>query len=175
MPVILNRAMLATLVLLAACASPRYQTAYRYEPPADPAAAPCLEQCALAQRDCQSRCSEAHQACLKTIEPGVESAYAEALKRYAGDLDRYRSDLDRYRFNLWLGWGHGYWGYDPWPPYYMSMITATPPSREVIRNQLAREKCDADCGCLGRHDACFIGCGGSKVEETRCIANCPPQ
>lgn len=171
-------AMLVALVLSTGCATPRYQTGYRYEPPADPAAAPCLNNCETTRQDCLSRCREARQACMKTLEPEVENAYAVALERYAAELDRYRADLDRYRFNLWLGWGgdgHGAFWYDPWPPYYMSMVTTVPPSREAIRERLAKKKCDADCGCQARYDACFSGCGGRRVEETRCIANCPPK
>lgn len=168
-------ALLAILALLAGCASPRYQTVYRYEPPADADARPCLDKCEAALSACQSRCGETRQACLKTLDDEVEQAYAAALRRYAASLDLYRLELERYRFNLWLGWGHGYWGYEPWPSYYVPMMAPVPPSREAIRDRLAREKCDTDCGCQGRHEACFIGCGGRKVEEKRCIANCPPE
>lgn len=172
-------ALLATLALLAGCASPRYQTVLLLEPPSDPAAGPCLERCAAAREDCQSRCQAARQACLKALDAEVEDAYAVALRHYAAALDVYRAELEHYRMNLWLGWGHVYghhylW-YDPWPTYYMPMATPAPPRREAIRERLAKERCDDDCGCQARHEACFIGCGGRKVEETRCIANCPPQ
>lgn len=168
--------MLALLAaLLAGCATPRYQTVTLLEPPADPAAQPCLAGCEAAREDCLARCREARQACLKDIEGEVEEAYAAALRRYAAALDMYRAELEHYRMNLWLGWGRGHWWYDPWPYYYAPMPPApAPPSREALRARLARERCPDDCGCQARHEACFIGCGGRKVEETRCIANCPP-
>ena len=168
-------AILVALALSTGCASPRYQTEYRLVAPTDPAAGPCLERCATVLNDCRSHCAEAREACLKTIDAEVDRAYAEALKGYAADLDRYRAELERYRFDLWLGWHHGYMWYDQWPYYYASAIAPAPPGREAVRNQVAKARCDADCGCQARHDACFIGCGGSKVEETRCIANCPPK
>lgn len=167
--------LLALLALVAGCATPRYQTVYRYEPPADPAARPCLARCEDELGECGTRCRNDYQACLKGIEGEVGKEYAEALKRYANALELYRFEIERARFNAWLDWRNGFWWYDPWPPYYISAMPPIAPSQEAIRARLARERCDDDCGCSARHDACFAGCGGTKVEETRCIANCPKQ
>lgn len=161
------------LVWLAGCAAPRYQTVSRLEPPSDPAAKPCIDTCEAALVSCRSACAEKRQACLKSIEADVEADYAAALTRYAADLDLYRVELERYRLDLWLGWGHGRWWYEPWPAYFMPAIAPSPPRREAVRDRLARERCDADCGCQPQYEACFVNCGGRKFEETRCIANCP--
>lgn len=164
---------LAAAVLVAGCATPRYQTTTRLELPDSPAAQPCLAHCEAASKACQSRCSEQREGCLKGIEPEVEKRYGEALQRYAVALDGYRADLERYRFDLWLRRGPGWWWYDPWPTYPMPFGVPRPPSREAISARVAKERCDVDCGCGSAYEGCVIGCGGHKVLETRCIANCP--
>lgn len=163
------------LLLLAACATPRYQTATRLEAPDDPAARPCLAHCETARAECQAGCQARREACLKTLDGDVEARYAEALKRYARDLDLYRMDLERYRLDVWLTWGRGHLWYDPWPFYATPSMAPAAPSKDRIRDQVAKERCDPECGCGATHEACFLACGGRKVEETRCIANCPPQ
>lgn len=183
---------LPALMLLAAsllgCATPRYQTVYRYEPPAEPAGRTCLERCERELMGCQDRCQAVYQACLKGIEPEARNRHEDALKRYEGELAQYRRDLDRYQLSLSLGWGHGPWWYghggygwhDPWWPYggygphYYPPLPPVPPSYAEEFARLRAEKCDRDCGCQPAYDACFLGCGGRKVPEERCIANCPP-
>ncbi|MDD5241265.1 MAG: hypothetical protein PHG47_06025 [Sulfuricella sp.] len=160
--------------------SPRYQTAYRYEPPTDAAAGACLEKCEHKLEDCQQRCKADYQACLKLIEPQVEGRYAEALKRYGTELDRYRWELDRYQLYMSMSWGwspwygHGY--YRPWPEPYYYPPPAPPakPSKDQEFSRLRQEKCDVDCGCQAIYDAGFLSCGGKKIPEVKCIANCPP-
>lgn len=166
-------ALFVALALLAGCATPRYQTSSRLEAPTDPTAASCLERCEVARNACQTHCQAQRETCLKTIDAEVERQYAEALKRYAAALELYRMDLERYRMDVWLTWGRGHFWYDPWPFYATPAMAPSPPGKDKIRDRVAKERCDSDCGCGDAYEACFIGCGGRKVEETRCIANCP--
>lgn len=172
--------------LLAACATPRYQTVYRYEPPADAAGRACLAQCEQQLKVCQEDCAEGYTACVRSLEPEAKMRHAEALQRFEGELDQYRRELDRYHLSLSLGWGHfhdGWFGggwYDPWwpygwygPPYYPPAPPRMPSYAEELA-KLRTAECDRDCGCQPNYDACFLRCGGVKIPEQRCIANCPP-
>jgi len=164
----------AVVGLLMACATPRYETVHRLEPPDDAAGRACLVQCDEVLKACQSRCSQRYQACVKEVEPKLDEAYAEALRHYAFDLDSYAASLQHYEMQLWLGWHHGPWWISPgWSyPYYVSRPPPRP-SRQQIRERLIAEQCDRDCGCQPGYEACFLGCGGRKISEERCVANCP--
>lgn len=165
---------------LAGCTSPnpRYQTAYRYEPPADSAGQACLEKCGQKMEACQQRCTSDYQTCLTGIAPLVEGRYGEALKRYAAELDRYRWELERYQLYLSLSWHDSFW-YDrgfhhPWPsPYYFPPAAPKTPSRDAEFDRLRKEKCELECGCQPIYDTCFLVCGGKRIPEVTCIANCP--
>jgi hypothetical protein len=37
------------------------------------------------------------------------------------------------------------------------------------------EKCDPGCGCQAAYDGCFVACGGKRIPEQRCVANCPAE
>ena len=169
------------MTVLAGCASPRYQTAYRYEPPLDVAGRACLEKCEQKLAGCQQSCTAAYQVCLQRIEPQVDERYNEALNRYKLELDQYRWEWQRYQFYQSLNWGYGYWYggpgfYYPWPgPFYFPPTPPTKPRREAVFNRLQKENCVMDCGCQSIYDACFLGCGGKRIPETRCIANCPEE
>ena len=165
---------LAVATLLGACATPRYETAYRLEPPTHDAGRVCLPQCEDQIKACQARCSERYQACLLEIEPLVDEAYAEALRQYAFDLDSYAASLQHYELQLWTNWHHGPWWYGPgwYSPYYVSRPPPRP-GREAVRERLVAKKCDRDCGCQPGYEACFLTCGGKKIAEERCVANCP--
>lgn len=175
------------LLGLQGCATPRHETVYRYEPPADAAGLACLARCAdqlvASQADCRSR----YQACSKEAEALVEARYADALRAYADALDRYRLELRQYEFGLWAGWQYGGLWYHPWSPYgwpyygwpgpsapYPPGPPPMRPTRESVFSQLRKERCVDDCGCQPGHDACFLACGGRRIPETRCIAHCPP-
>lgn len=180
-------------LVVAGCAAPRYQTVLRYEPPADVAGQACLKGCEQVRALCSADCQATWQACTARVEPQVEARYAQALDHYAQDLRRYQRELDRYEWDLWLGWGHGHYGgmwnspwHSPWPyrswpgyafsPYAFSPYPPDPqPTREDAREALYRENCQDDCGCQARYDVCFLGCGGRRIPETRCIANCPAE
>lgn len=171
--------LIAILISLTSCASPRYQTLYRYEPPTDATGRACLEKCENKLASCQSSCSITFQSCSKSIEPEAEAQYSEALKRYEMELNRYRWELQRYELNQSLNWEYhslaaGHWHYSPWPrPYYFPPTPPRKPSRDDALARLRKLKCDSDCGCQPIYDACFLSCGGKKIPEVRCIANCP--
>ncbi len=188
------RSALRTLTLLiltlglAACASPRYQSTYRYEAPTDAAGRACLEKCEQKMAACREQCTTKTQACLKDLEPLVDERYNAVLNRYEIELNRYRQDLIHYDLQMSLNWGFPspwwrpgmlpYYPYSPWAtPYNLSPIPPAPPfkpSRSAEFERLRKERCDVDCGCQSVYDACFLACGGKKIPETRCISNCPP-
>jgi len=169
------------LAVLTGCASqaPRYQTAYRYESPRDPAGLVCLEKCGQKIEACQQHCTANSQSCLKRIEPQADERYRDALKRYETELDRYRWELERYQLYLSMNWNYppwyGYGNYYPWvaPPYFFPPMLPITPSRDEEFARLRQEQCSSDCGCQAIYDACFLSCGGQKISEVRCIANCP--
>ncbi len=173
------------LALLAGCASPRYQTVYRYEAPTDTVGRACLEQCEPKLAVCQASCQHTYQACLKRIEPLADARYAEALKHYQAEWAEYRRELDRYQFQSALGWNYpaapwyGPWPYyypyyNPWPaPYVFPPTPPAKPSRAEAFKQLRQAQCEGDCGCQPIYDACFLTCGGKKIPEVQCIAHCP--
>jgi hypothetical protein len=170
----LSRRVSLTLLLaagLAGCAPPRYQTVYRLEPPADAAGRVCIERCAGGLTDCQSRCAQAYQVCAQALEPLFQERYAQALQRYEDALDRYAAELRHYELQAWLSWRR--WWYDPWPLWF-PYPPPRKPSREAVREELRKERCTEDCGCLTQHEACFLACGGRKIAEERCVADCPP-
>jgi len=162
------------VILLGACVTPRFETVYRLEPPEHAAGRVCLVQCEDRLKACQADCGRSYQTCLEAIGPLVDEAYAEALRHYAFDLDSYAASLQHYEMQLWMGWHHGPWWFSPgWSyPYYVSRPPPRP-TRTQIRERLIAEKCDKDCGCQPVYEACFLACGGRKVGEERCIANCP--
>lgn len=170
---------LALITLLSACASPRYQTVYRYEAPADSSGRACVERCGPQLSSCQSHCQTQHAACIKSIEPEVESRYQDAMRSYAAAFEQYRRDMSYYQMHFSLGWGaypgwYGPWAYSPWPdPYFSAPSPPLKPTREQVQAYVEKQKCDVDCGCQSAYDSCFLGCGGKKIPETHCIAHCP--
>lgn len=172
--------LLIVLASLAGCVSPRYQTLYRYEPPSDAAGRACLEPCGQKLSACKDQCQEKHQVCLKNIEPMVEARYKEAMLQYQRDYRHYQYALEAYQRQLTLGWYYFDPYYGSWPYYYgyEPRFPPTPPfkpNREQIAKQIAQQQCDRDCGCQSIYDACFLGCGGMKIPEVKCIAHCPPE
>jgi hypothetical protein len=161
--------------ILAACATPRYESIRSYQPPAGQAGQACIQGCNQVFTSCQSTCKAAWQACTARVDPQVDAHFAQALNDYAAQLRRYRSELDLYQMDLWGGWGqpYGMW-YSPWPyrpySYYPAPFPpGYPPSREAVQAQLYQAQCKDDCGCLNQYDACYTGCGGSLKVETRRI------
>lgn len=181
------------IATLSACATPRYQSAYRNEPPTDAAGRSCLTLCERNLESCRDACVTQHTACVQTIAAEARLRYDESVKFYQGELAQYGRDLDSYHLSLSLGWGfhnggHGAGWYDsPWPhawphewpyggygPHSYPPVPPEPPSYAEELARLRAAKCDRDCGCQPNYDACFLSCGGRKVPQLRCIANCPP-
>ncbi|MEN6585621.1 MAG: hypothetical protein ABFE02_06155 [Sulfuricella sp.] len=173
--------MAALIPGLAACAAPRYQSAYRYEPPTGMDGHACLEACTRKIAVCRGQCAATSQACLKNLAPLVDERYNADVKRYEAELGRYRQELLQYDLYLSLNWGypypwhHGMWPYSPWEmPYSSPPIPPVKPSRSAEFERLRGERCDVDCGCQSIYDACFLACGGKKIPEVKCISHCPP-
>lgn len=185
-PSLFALAALAVGVVLAGCATPRYETITHHIPPSGSEGLACLKGCEDRMTACRSDCEVAWQGCTARLEPQVDDAYARALKDYAAELRLYSHELNQAQWNLWLGWGHysddsyrGLW-YSPWPYhgwpgywYPSSPPPGDPPSRDEVRTSLQKAHCKDDCGCQSAYDACFQGCGGRLLQETRCVANCP--
>ena len=173
---------LLLLGMLAACATPQYQTTVRLVPPDDAQGQACVEGCEAQKAACQTDCQTRYQACAKELEPQVEARYAEALKAYELDLRQYAAALRQYEMQLRFEWfysrpyRHPYW-WDPWPGPYFPPPSPEPlmPTRAGVLAQLEKSNCQADCGCLPVYDACFVRCGGQRLTETVCIKNCPPE
>jgi len=171
----------AAAVVLAGCATPRYQAIYRYDPPTSVEGQACVMGCERVLAGCRAECQSAWRACSARVEAQVEERYAQALRGYAADLSRYRRELDLYEWDLWVGWGQGYgglwyspWSYHPWQGYYPRPYPpAEQPSRESVRVGLLKAQCNDDCGCQLKYDDCYLGCGGRMIPETRCVADCP--
>ena len=81
------------LLALSACVSPRYQTAYRYDPPSDTAGRACLAQCEPKLASCQTQCADKHQACVKNLEPQIEARFEQSMQLYQRDLQYYQYAL----------------------------------------------------------------------------------
>lgn len=81
-PPALARSILVLLLagMLSACATPRYQTVHRLEPPADAAGLACIEKCSGQLSVCQAQCAEAYQVCVQSLEPLVQARYLQALE-----------------------------------------------------------------------------------------------
>lgn len=172
---------LSGLVMVAGCASLQLQTRVRLLPPTDAAGLACVNQCDGQLKQCQSACKQRQQACTQTLDPQIEARHAEALKQYAADLQRYAMALRHAELQMRLEWLHRHpfrhphadlW-WEPWPRYGFPYAEPIPPSREAIRAELEQSACPSDCGCLPAFDTCFTGCGGKRITETVCVANCP--
>ncbi len=167
-----------SILTFSGCATPLFQTTYRYEPPIGADGRMCLGKCEQKLVACQKHCAINSEICLKQIEPQADERYAEALKRYDSEMNLYRWQLQQYEFSLMMSrmyvpyWdGRGY--YHPYPgPVVFPPYRPAKPKREEIFSKLRAEKCDADCGCQPLYDACFLTCGGKKIPEVKCIANC---
>ncbi len=171
---------LSLLAFLAACVGPRYQTAYRYEPPIDAIGRACLQQCEPKLAACQTQCQEKYQACVKSVEPQIDAHFEQSLQQYQRDFQFYQYAFDQYQRRFSWHYYNADPRYGAWPYYYGLESSFPPlpplkPSRERIAAQLVQQHCDRDCGCQSIYDACFLGCGGKKIPEVKCIANCRPE
>lgn len=182
-PFALRAFAIGAVAVLAGCATPVTQTTVRFVPPADPAGRACVQACDTAKTACQAGCRSRYQACTQALEPQVQAAYAEALERYASELRTYAAELRHAELQWQFAWFNRapwhspyrhFYGWDPWPAPYFPPSEPEMPTRESVRSRLEATQCEADCGCLPRYDTCFTGCGGARITETVCVANCPP-
>ena len=139
----------------------------------------------------QQNCKSTYQACLTPIEPLAEERYRKAVERYDDELDRYRRrtqvripGLGTHHTRLGLGWlsrglgfavglgGGPYYGLGYSSPFFYQQPPLRP-NRMREFDRLRYQQCEVECGCQSVQDACFLGCGGRKIIEERCIANCP--
>jgi hypothetical protein len=131
------------LLLAFSACAPSYETRYRLEPPAD-AQSP-------AARSCLARCSAESDACLDAARQTLTDCENRATLRQTSCQSK--ADLD---FRICQA---------------ASADTGRMCVRRLCQRQICRpvaiESCEAD------HRRCFQACGGSVVEERRCVANCP--
>lgn len=55
--------------------------------------------------------------------------------------------------------------------FYQSPVLRPNRMREFDRAALRYHQCEVECGGQSVQDSCFLGCGGRKIIEERCIAN----
>ncbi len=173
---------LAAVVVLAGCASPRYATEVRYLPPSSEAGQACLRGCHTDMQACQADCQSRRQSCIAGIEPEVDAAFEQALRQYEAERRAYMRErryyqLDRvmsfglYRDPFYYGYSSSFWLTDR---YYHDDPPVPPeaPGREAIRAQVIDRECNVDCGCQTAFDQCYIGCGGQVERRVVCVENC---
>ncbi|MFW6342585.1 MAG: hypothetical protein ACOC00_06150 [Halothiobacillaceae bacterium] len=166
-------AWLLPLLLLAACASPRYETSVSYLPPADEAGRACIAECSEALTACQDDCAARWATCRESVEPQARQRFEEAVHRYEGAREQYETDRLFYEINRNLSWGWGYGGRPfGWMDAFDAPVPPAAPSLDEIRARLVVARCDARCACQARYEQCFLGCGGRIDRSTRCVANC---
>jgi hypothetical protein len=162
-------------ISLFGCATPRYETRYRYEPPASSEGVSCIKNCDGILSSCRSQCRTTWLACTAHVETQLETRYVQALKEYAGNLQHYRLELEQYELSRWMDWNQGFdgywrspWPYHPWSGYIpMPLSPGDPPTRESVRESLYKSQCKDDCGCQVKFDTCYTGCGGHILHDTR--------
>ncbi|MFP4639691.1 MAG: hypothetical protein ACLFMY_04545 [Guyparkeria sp.] len=170
--------------LLSACAAPRYATEVRYAPPATEAGMTCLKGCHVELQACQADCQSRREACIAGIEPRVDAAFEEALKRYELERRHYMRERQFYQLDqaLHFGFYHHpfYYGYPGYPGPFWSTdrywddppVPPVAPDRAVIRAEVIDRHCNEPCGCQEAFDQCYVDCGGQVERRVVCIENC---
>ena len=171
----------ALAVLLAGCAAPRFATEVRYLPPTTEAGRACLQGCKIEMQACQADCQSRRASCVAGIEPQVDTAFEQALRRYEAERRVYMRERQFYRLDRTLHFGFYshpfYYGY-PDPFWYTDRyfddapVPPEAPSRAAIRERLIDEQCNIECGCQATFDQCYVGCGGQVDRRVVCIENC---
>ncbi len=188
---------------LGACAGPRWQTVYQYEPPAGPQAQTCTQRCIDHQQSCRVSCEDRHQQCLYRAEINARDSYELSRHHYAREMQAwqieyalYESDWRRHEHQRErLEYDQRHYGKrckdDPRDRTACELAERAkrelrslsshrpyPPSRPYtpsLSDEIAeaQSRCTRDCGCIETYNACYASCGGRVVPQQRCIDNCP--
>lgn len=135
--------LLGVALILAAC-RPVYETGYRLEPPADAAVSPAVKGCLAA-------CASGREACLGPARQSEQRCEERASLRQSSCQANAQIDFD-----LCLG-------------------NARSTGGTCFMRPCERPRCaGGEVGaCEAENRRCFAACGGTVVEEPRCVANCP--
>lgn len=143
----------ALLALLAACGPPQpiYRTDIHLVPPSTEMGRMCVNNCLMAQQNCQQSCQLQEQSCRQTTAMETRNAQHQAERDYQ-DYVRMRTSQGK-------------------------QIKKT--RRDFMMEPI--NSCDMDaCNeqCVGNFHLCYSNCGGQVIPHTNCVANChliPPQ
>jgi hypothetical protein len=139
----MRRWVLALTMAIAAGCGPVYEPVYRFEPPAGAQEA--------GVRRCLAACETARAVCLPPARDRL--AACEAWASMSQDLCRSNARID---FEICRS------AFAPEGQVCVPRICGRPRCLPV-----EVEACEAD------YRRCFAACGGTVVEERRCVANCP--
>ena len=134
---------LGSILLALATCAPVHEPAYRLEPPAD-AARPAVQRCLAA-------CGATRDACT-----------ASAHARLAACEDRASLMQDACQSNAQIR-------------FQQCRAAARSTGEDCFMRVCERPRCPTDAAdaCEADYRGCFAACGGTVVEERRCVANCP--
>lgn len=188
---------------LTACAGPRWQTVYQYEPPAGGEGVACAQRCVDKQQACRFECEDRHQHCLDRADSAARDGFDELMYRYDLEMRAYYADQARYE----VEWDH----YEHRRAHLAHEksrfdrrckedardrtacelaekarrelkhlerhrpLAPSRPYRPSLADEIAeaRAGCSRDCGCIETYNACYAACGGRVIPQQRCIDNCP--
>ncbi len=188
---------------LAACAGPRWQTVYQYEPPTGQGAEACAQRCVKDQQACRFDCEDRHQHCLNRAELAARDGFDALMYRYDQDMRLYSVSQLIYEAE-WDRYQHRFAHLKRDRSLYESRCKNDDRDRtacelaEQARRELrhlehhrphapsrpyppslvdeiaeAQSRCSRDCGCIQTYNACYAACGGRVIPQQRCIAHCP--
>lgn len=195
---------LVTLALgLSACAGPRWQTVYQYEPPTGQNATVCTQRCVEDQQACRFDCEERHQQCLRRTELAARDGfdlmmdqYDRQMHMYYVEQAMYEAEWDRYQHQL-IHLKRDQSLYESRCKKddrdrtacelaerarkdlkYLERRRPAAPARPYMPSLAdeiaeAQSRCPRDCGCIPSYNACYAACGGRVTPQQRCIDNCP--
>ena len=196
-------ALVALAFGLSACAGPRWQTVYQYEPAAGQGAEACTQRCVDNQQACRFDCEDRYQHCLGRAELAARDGFDELMYRYDREMRVYYTDqaiyeAERDRYDHQRSYlAHEKSKYERRCKEDERDRTACElaerarkdlkhlerhrpnaparPYRPSLGDEIAeaQSRCSRDCGCIPTYNACYAACGGRVIPQQRCIANCP--
>ncbi|MEW6444976.1 MAG: hypothetical protein ACOZAQ_02495 [Pseudomonadota bacterium] len=190
-------------LVLSACAGPRWQTVYQYEPPVGSQAQSCAQRCAENQQSCRASCEEGYQQCLRTAEMGARDSHEAKREHYELQLQLWQVQQVMYEAD-WRRYEHQRRHIEQDKREHERRCKDSPQDRgaceaaERARRDLrhlsshrpyaptrpyvpslsdeiaeAQSRCSRDCGCIETYNACYGACGGRVIPHRRCVENCP--